>query len=416
VSGRAPAAPRLVCRRCGAEFPLAPRFLGCDACRAGGSAAALEVAYDWAGLRAAGTLAAWAGRAGGLWRFQELLPLPAGAVPVTLVEGNTPLVRLETPGPGRIWVKDESRNPTGAFKDRLHAVSVSMARALGFERVTASTTGNHGTSLAAYAARAGLRALVFCDPGAPEVQRRLMQRFGARVVVLADRDAHLERLVRERGWYPSTGLDPLPVGAPFGTEGYKTIAYEIYFQLGHRLPRRVLVPTAGGDAVYGPWKGFRELRALGVGEALPAMVAVQAAGCDPIVAAWRRGAREVGVHPAPRTLALSIGDPTGGPGALAAVYESGGSAEAVPDPAIVAAMRRLARSGIAVEPAAAAAVAAALAQAARGEIGADDDVVCVLTGAGVKWPDTLLEPGEGAELPAGAPPAALEAFLDAASR
>ena len=172
-------------------------------------------------------------------------------------------MRLDGVDGPRIWLKDETRNPTGSFKDRLHAVSLTMARALGFRKAVASTTGNHGTALAAYAARAGMDALVFCDPRAPVVQRRLMQLFGARVVVLADRAAHVGWLVRERGWYPSTGMTPEPVGTPYGVEGYKTIAYEVFFQLGGRFPERMLVPTSGGDAIYGPWKGFRELRALG---------------------------------------------------------------------------------------------------------------------------------------------------------
>jgi threonine synthase len=224
-----------------------------------------------------------------------------------------------------------------------------------------------------------------------------MQACGARVAVLEDRDRHLAWLVRERGFYPSTGMVPAPVGSPYGIEGYKTIAFEVFFQLGGRFPGRVLIPTAGGDALYGPWKGFRELLDLGATGPAPRMIAVQAAGCDPVVQAWRRGASEVPVHPRPRTRALSIADATGGAISLVAIRESGGAAEAVTDHEIVATMRRLARVGHVVEPAAAAPVAAALAQQARGELGEDEDVVCVLTGAGVKWPAALLEamsPGE----------------------
>jgi threonine synthase len=287
-----------------------------------------------------------------------------------------------------------------------------MARVLGFRKAVASTTGNHGTALAAYAARAGMDALVFCDPRAPLVQRRLMQLFGARVVVLADRGGHLDWLVRERGWYPSSGMTPEPVGTPYGVEGYKTIAYEIYFQLGGRFPDRMVVPTSGGDAIYGPWKGFRELHLLGAAGPLPRMVAAQAAGCDPIVQGWRAGATAVPVHPDPQTIAVSIADETGGPASLRAIGESGGAAEAVPDSAILDAMRRLAGQGIAVEPSSATAVAGALALAARGELGPDEDVVCVLTGAGVKWPDALVEALTPKEL-ADASPAAIRAWIDA---
>jgi threonine synthase len=399
--------------RCGAATPLGPAFEGCRACAAE-SVAALEVVYDYAAVAAAGTLRAWATRAGGLWRFRELLP-PAPDVPVlSLAEGATPLVRLQGTGAHRIWLKDETRNPTGSFKDRLHAVSLTMARALGFGKAVASTTGNHGTALAAYAARAGMDALVFCDPRAPLVQRRLMQLFGARVVVQADRAAHIAWLVRERGWYPSSGMTPEPVGTPYGVEGYKTIGYEVYFQLGTRFPARMLVPTSGGDAIYGPWKGFKELQTLGASGPLPRMVAVQAAGCDPIVRGWRAGAAVVPVHPDPRTIAVSIADETGGPASLRALAESGGAAEAVSDAAILGAMRRLAGQGVAAEPSSAAAVAAALELAERGELGADEDVVCVLTGAGVKWPDALVDALTPREL-VDASPAAVRAWIDAAT-
>ena len=403
--------PQLECVRCGAVTPLGPAFEGCLACP-GEPRPALEVVYDYAAIAAQGTLRAWATRPGGLWRFRELLPAPADAPVVSLAEGATPLVRLAGTDGARVWLKDETRNPTGSFKDRLHAVSLTMARVLGFGKAVASTTGNHGTALAAYAARAGMEALVFCDPRAPLVQRRLMQLFGARVVVLADRAAHVGWLVRERGWYPSTGMTPEPVATPYGVEGYKTIAHEVFFQLGGSFPGRMLVPTSGGDAIYGPWKGFRELRALGAPGPLPRMVAVQAAGCDPIVRGWRAGATTVPVHPDPRTIAVSIADETGGPASLRAVSESGGTAEAVSDEAILDAMRRLAGQGIAVEPSSAAAVAAALALAARGELEPDEDVVCVLTGAGAKWPDALVDALTPREL-TDASPSAVRAWIDA---
>jgi threonine synthase len=387
----------LGCTACGARIPLGPAFEGCRACAARGAAGALEVIYA-DGAFDSRLLDLWASRSGGVWRFRELLPLPSSAEPITLEEGGTPLVRLEADGPARIWLKDETRNPTGAFKDRFHTVSLSMARALGYRKVTASTTGNHGTSMAAYAAKGRLACLAFCDPRAPRLQRDLMQALGARVAVLPARRDHLAWLVRERGWYPSTYMTPMPVSTPFGVEGYKTIGHEVYFQLGRRFPSRLLAPTAIGDVLYGPWKGFRELARLGAAGRLPRMVAVQAAGCDPIVRGFQAGASVVPVHPSPDTIALSIGDETAGPITLQTLRESDGEAVAVTDDAIVSAMRALARQAIVVEPSSAATVAAALAMAADGRLGSGEDVVCILTGAGAKWPDEVARIASPAEL------------------
>jgi threonine synthase len=182
---------------------------------------------------------------------------------------------------------------------------------------------------------------------------------------------------------------PKPVSTPFGVEGYKTIAYEIYDQLGQHMPSRVIIPVAIGDILYGPWKGFNDLKALGALGALPRMHAVQSSGCDPIARAFRAKADSVPVHPDPHTIAVSIGDDTAAPNTVTTLYESKGTAETVADAEIIAAMRYLARAGINAEPAGAAGVAAVLAMQARGEIDKDEDVVCVVTGAGLKWPEHM---------------------------
>ncbi len=388
MPGARPYDPHLRCCDCGRPEPLKAIFTGCPVCGGTKDRGALEVVYDYDWWRGQDLLGRWAGQTS-LWGFRELLPLPFDAQPITLVEGGTPLIQLPSDGPGRLWLKDETRNPTGAHKDRFHAVSASMARYLGFRKVTASTTGNHGFSLAAYAARSELDCLIFCDPRAPTVLRRGIQAYGARVATMNPRREQLEWLVRERGWYPSTGMSPMPIATPFGVEGYKTIAYEIFYQFGQRMPSYVVVPVAVGDILYGPWKGFHELRQLGAAGELPKMVAVQSTGCDPIAQGFRAGAQTVPVHQDPQTIALSIGDETASANTLRTLYDSGGTAETVPDAAIIAAMKRLARSGVIAEPAAAASVAAALAMQARGAIGANEDVVCVCTGGGIKWPDHL---------------------------
>jgi len=152
-----------------------------------------------------------------------------------------------------------------------------------------------------------------------------------------------------------------------------------------------MVPVAGGDILYGPWKGFLELQRLGAEPAgpLPRMCVAQSSGCDPIVRAIKARAQSVPVHPDPNTVALSIGDATAAPIALETVYESNGEAHAIADEEIIAAVRLLAGVGLAAEPAGAAGVAAVLALQRSGQIGADEDVVCVMTGAAVKWPETI---------------------------
>jgi len=385
-------ASKLRCVTCAAEYPIGPMLEGCPACASTPLRAAVEVVYDWSGLDAEALLAGWRGAADrSLWRFRELLPLPDGAAPLSLGEGGTPLVHLRPSGPNRLerlYVKNETVNPTWAFKDRFHAVSVTMARELGFTRLIASSTGNHGNSLAAYGAAAGMEVRILVDPRTPAVQQDLMALHGADVIQEMERQAALRAFVREGDWYPSTYMTPNPVSTPYGVEGYKTIGYELALELPDPADH-VLFPTAAGDGLYGPWKGFRELHELGVLPQPPRMHAVQAEGVRPIVDAFEQGLDEPLVCAEPDTIALSIADRTGGSIALQSLRESDGSAVAVSEREIIAAMRYLAEQGIAVEPSSAASVAGAWKQAELGVVDPAEVVVCILTGGAVKWPETL---------------------------
>jgi threonine synthase len=361
----------LRCFTCRTEFPHGLYSAGCPAC-----GEALECVYAYgAEMEDAGGI--------GVWRYAPVLPVEDPRFRVTLGEGNTPLIRL--PGfPENLWFKNETANPTWSFKDRFHAVSLSAARMLGYRKVTASTTGNHGASAAAYAAAAAMKCVVFCHRESPPVQRRMIGLYGALPVLLEPRQAMLETLVREHHYWPSTTMAPLPTSNAYGVEGYKTIAYEIHRDLG-RVPDHVVCPIAAGDVLYGPWKGFCELRQLGRADRVPAMHGAQAEGCNPYVQSFRERLDRVVVHPAPRSIALSIRDDTGGYPALQAIYDSGGRALEATEEEIVDALRRLARAGILVEPASAAAAAVAL----KAGFPAAETVVCLLTGAGPKWPETL---------------------------
>lgn len=384
---------KLVCLTCQKQYDIAPMFEGCPACRERGVVSPLEVTYDYDAVKARLDLSRWISAPRAIWKYEDLLPLSDPAHAVTLGEGDTPLLRVRTlteaSGLENLYVKNETCNPSWSFKDRQNAVGVSMARQFGFKRVTTSTTGNHGASTAAYAAAAGLSCAVFCHPEAPRVQHDLIRFYGAHSISLKDRRQFLSTLVRDYAYYPCTGLTPMPVASPFGVEGYKTIAYETVMQLNGRVPDRVYMPVAGGHGIYGIFKGFRELRSLAVVDRLPRMFGCQAEGCNPFVRSFKAGQREVTTVRNPASIALSIRDETGGDCGLNAIYDSEGAAVDVSDRDITRAAQLLARGGIAVEPAAAASVACALKAAKSGEISPRDLVVCVVTGAAVKWPEHL---------------------------
>src|SRR5262249_32362195 len=252
------------------DYEAGPRWFGCDTCRdPGGHPHWVEVRYDLERVERAALE-----RAGRVWDYASLLPVRDPGRAPTLGEGNTPLVRIEALnrelGLPDLYLKLESVNPTGAFKDRFHTVSLAVARELGFQRALVATAGNHGTSCAAYASRAGLSLLVITDPKSPPEQRRLMRLFGAHITA-PSRPGAVVAPARNPGFPPARAGGPHPGPAnPYGVEGYKTIGFEVAAQLG-RVPDRMCVPTSAGDALYGPYKGFRELHDLGVTDALPRM-------------------------------------------------------------------------------------------------------------------------------------------------
>ncbi len=212
--------------------------------------------------------------------YASLLPLDREPLS-GLGEGNTPLVPLARAGDriglSRLYFKDESRNPTWSYKDRLAVVAVNRAVQRGAETLVVSSTGNHGAAVAAYAARLGLDCVVLTLKSVPTAMKVLMQSYGARVVAFSepgDRWTVMRAGVEERGWVPMSGYATPPSGSnPFGVDGHKTIAYELYQQLDGQLPDVVVAPVAYGDALVGMVRGFEDLCALGLAERLPRMVA-----------------------------------------------------------------------------------------------------------------------------------------------
>lgn len=383
----------LECITCGARYELSPMLYGCSGCASRGAPSAVEMRYAKRGFTIP------IGCSGeGVWAWRSHLPGIAEQARTTLGEGSTNLLPLhdKTPGP-RIFLKNETSNPTWSWKDRPNAVSVSVAKHFGYSDVTAISTGNHGNALAALAAVAGLQATVFCRDNTPLLQIAMMEAYGARVIRGGDSEAMLRELLRQGNYFPCTVLS-LHAGFsnPFGAEGFKTIAFEIWKQLG-RVPHRVFVGVGSGDGIYGIWKGFRELLAAGAADTLPRMVACQTEGANSLVRAFRNREQVVTPLEVFATVASSLAEPAASQQALRAVYDSAGLALQVSDEQALATMRWMSRRGISLEPSSA--VPLACLQKLReqeGETAAEEIWVSIGSGAGPKWPEDLIR---GFQLP-----------------
>jgi threonine synthase len=375
----------LACLRCELQVPAQQSATPCPRCAAAGMAIACLPVYDL------GSVGRWEPdeKRAGVFRYPQLLPIDDTDAPVSLAEGNTPLLacsRLaDTLGVGDLLVKDETRNPTWSYKDRLAAVAVTQAVQAGSDAVVVSSTGNHGAAVAAYSAAAGLPCVVLTLASVPQEMNVLMQSYGARVVALRtgpERWTLMDQLVQDRGWAPMSGYVDPPLGSnPYGVDGYKSIAYELFDALGH-APDVVVVPTAYGDGIAGITRGFAELCALGLITRLPRMVAA-----DPL-GAYEAGRRDgLGARvPMTSTVAFSTGTPIATYQGLWALQQTDGVAvRALPDAEIVAAQLEVARlEGIYLENASAAAVAVTRELAASGWIAGHEQVVVVGTSTGLK--------------------------------
>jgi threonine synthase len=359
--------------------------------------APLLARYDLERAAAAVTPAGIATRAPDLWRYHELLPVRDPAHVVTLGEGMTPLLTLPRHGarlgvPG-LRMKDEGLVPTGAFKARGAAVGVSRAAELGLAGIAMPTNGNAGAAWAAYAARAGLGALIAMPVDAPEITRRECVVTGAELYLvdglIGDAGALITQAVGARVGYQDTST----LREPYRLEGKKTMGYEIVEQLGWRCPDVILYPTGGGVGIIAIHKALLEMRELGwIAGHLPRLVAVQAAGCAPIVDAFDAGLDESTAPADPRTVAFGITVPKalGDFLVLDAVRSTGGTAVAVTDDDLLAAQRSLARDeGTWVCPEGAACFAAVGQLRESGWLGGDEDVVVLNTGTGLIYPDTV---------------------------
>jgi threonine synthase len=302
-----------------------------------------------------------------------------------LGEGRTPLVEIG----GGVFVKDESRNPTWSHKDRLNRCTVSAAIGARAEGIVVASSGNAAASAAAYAARAGLRCVVLISAGAPAAVSAFVNAYGAIVLTVPalERWRLLRRIVDEFGLHPVSNMTPTHTGHPFGSEGYKPIAYEIFAELG--VPGAVFVPTGYGELLFGIWKGFDELRRIGAAAAVPTLYSCEPAAGGPLARAVADGVPAARVTVGP-TDAYAIACPVGGYRGVVALRESGGLPLLVSDNELASAQRELAAAGLWQELSGTAGLAGLrqlCGQLCAGQRGAGQQpgpVVCVATSSGFK--------------------------------
>ena len=358
--------------------------------------APLLARYDLEAASASMTREALNRRRPDMWRYREVMPLRDGDDIVTLGEGMTPLRHAERLGAEvgmqRLYIKDESLNPTGSFKARGLAAAVTAAAARGARKLAIPTAGNAGGALAAYAAAAGLEAHVFMPADTPAAFQIECRSCGAHVELVDGLINDCGRIVGERrdseGWFDVSTLKE-----PYRVEGKKTMGYELAEQFDWHLPDVIVYPTGGGTGLIGMWKAFDEMERLGwIDAARPRMVSVQAAGCAPIVRAMEEGTEDAALWEDAQTLASGLRVPVAVADflMLRALRESGGAAVAVGDEELVAATHRIARyTGIFAAPEGGAALAGIVELRARGFLSADERVVLFNTGSGYKYLEAL---------------------------
>src|SRR5690242_7522233 len=379
----------LRCRECGKAWGNQPKSI-CEDCFS-----PLEVTYDYEAARSTFTRERIAQRPPNMWRYSDLLPLPEDYRP-SLSVGFTPL--LSAPhlakelGAKRLCIKNDAVClPTLSFKDRVVAVALANARAFGFDTVSCSSTGNLANSVAAQAARKGLKAWIFIPDDLEPAKILGTQVYGAKLVRIAGSYDQVNRLCSQIADEHPWGFVNVNL-RPYYAEGSKTFGYEIAEQLGWRLPDNVVCPMAGGSLITKIRKAFDELIQLGLVEDKPVkFFGAQATGCSPISTAMKAGQKEIEPQ-RPSTIArsLAIGNPADGHYAIKAITKSGGWSEDVSDPELVDSIRLLAETeGIFTETAGGVTVGTARKLLAQGRISPDETTVLCITGNGLKTTDAL---------------------------
>ena len=375
----------LECTKCGTHLPAnVPQ----NVCPTDGGI--LFARYDLQTLRQNFKPESLCGREASFWRYREVLP---DVPPVTLGEGFTPL--LPSREFSNVWIKDEGLNPTGSFKARGISVAISVARSFGLKKLAMPSAGNAASALAAYAAASGMEAHIFMPQDVPLANRVECESYGAKVTLVNGLISDCARIVAERkdkeGWFDLSTLKE-----PYRVEGKKTMAYEVFEQLGGKLPDAIIFPCGGGVGVIAMWKAFDEMEQLGwIRAERPTMIAVQAAGCAPLVKAWNEERSSVESWPDASTVAagLRVPRPYGDYLVLKILKESRGTAVSVTDEEIISSVKHWARvEGVFAAPEGAASLAAyrkLISQKTPGIISEKDRLVLFNTGTGLKYLDVI---------------------------
>jgi threonine synthase len=324
-----------------------------------------------------------------MWRFREFLPITTHEDPVSLGEGDMPLLEAshlaQHVGVERLWVKDEGCNPTGSFKARGMTAAITRAHHAGASRFVLPTAGNAGVAASAYGRRVGAEVRVYAPETTPKTILTQMATFGADLVLL---EGHIGDCGREaRQWADAvSAYDLSTLREPYRIEGKKTMGLELALQMGWRLPAAIIYPTGGGTGLIGMWKAFQELAEAGwVEPPLPKMFSVQSTGCAPVVKAFEEGAAHCDPWPDPQTSAygLRVPGPLGGALILEALRSSGGHAVAIDDERIQeVTLRATGLEGIDFSPEGGAGVAAVALLVEQGILDPGDETVVFNTGAG----------------------------------
>jgi threonine synthase len=374
----------LRCRECSREYATAPVYT-CEWCFG-----PLEVAYDYDAIRATVSREKIAAGPLSLWRYADLLPVHPD-VAVDLGTGFTPLVRADRLaaelGLGEVWVKNDTRNPTNSFKDRVTSVALSKALEFGYKVAACASTGNLANSVAAHAAHAGLRSYVFIPANLEQGKVVTTSVYGGNVVAIDGNYDDVNRLCAELAGLYEWAFVNVNM-RPYYAEGSKTLAFETAEQLGWETPDHVVVPVASGSLLTKIQKGFEELYKVGLIADEPRLrvSGAQASGCSPVATAWSEQSDTIRpVKPDTIAKSLAIGNPADGYFALDAVRRSDGGFASVGDDEIVEGMQLLARTeGIFAETAGGVTIATLKRLAADGVVRPDERVVAYITGHGLK--------------------------------